>query len=232
MRDGSYREFPVSLDSSGEYEARAALSGNPRGTEGLHYPIYGNEEEMVVTFSHTIRSYDPHKFVTLFPKLILFIVPLYGPYVYAGSPLEVQNSIKKFAVDFGSRVGRHLIVFDYWTEATFDLDQYERQSSGVMKRLGITEKSLPAIVVSNRNPLNWPRNDSEAKAVVLSFQGIAPSAVPSRIAAIASDLKTLQLPNKWDHSWAQLRSWSERNQVLGGLIGSIPGLIVGAFGHS
>ncbi|MGH8499014.1 MAG: hypothetical protein ACRERV_09445 [Methylococcales bacterium] len=167
--------------------------------------------------------YKIAEFLKYFEKKIIFLVPLYGAYEYVGDVLEVQKSIKNFAVDFWNHIGRSVLVFDYWTDEAFNPADYERQEQDVMSRIGISRDKVPALLVSNRSPFSWPNNDSKAKCVVLSFRSINSSDLGPRLSSIARDLKNLNLPSKWSHDWSRLRSWCNKHGILAAALGAVLG---------
>jgi hypothetical protein len=180
----------------------------------LHMPIYGNST-VKIKLNEQIKEYDIEDFLKQFPSLILFVVPLYGAFEYRGKKKEVQESIKKFAVEFGNHVRKEVMVFDFWTEKDFEVSQYENQENTIMKKFNIQSNKLPAILVSNKQPFSWDPSDKSAKWVVLSFSNCDITEIGSRLLKISSRLDELQLPSKWGHNWSQFKTWCKSVGIIG-----------------
>jgi hypothetical protein len=197
--------------------AEAASAGiNHPGMAHLHYPVY--EERVVLgkssPYSNAEGTYGIEDFIVLFPKLTLFVVPLYGIHE-VGENQAVQQEIKKFAVAFGRKTGKELLVFDYWTADEFDYEQYERLESHIMDKLGISQSKLPAILISNRSPYAWEETDEDKRMVVLSFRNFPPSELGKSLRKLREDLRYLRMPSKWGHDWKRFIAWAHRRNVVG-----------------
>ena len=193
---------------------------NRPGLAYLHYPVY--EDRVVIgkgcPYSSAEGTYGIEEFIPLFPKLTLFVVPLYGIHEI-GENQAVQQEIKKFAVAFGRKTGKELLVFDYWARDEFDYDQYERLESQILEEFGISQSKLPAILVSNRSPYAWNEADEDKKMVVLSFRNFPPSELGRSLRKLREDLRYLRLPSKWGHDWIRFVAWAHKRNILGTVTG-------------
>lgn len=203
---------PKSSREEMEEHTRAYYHVAVRGDRDIVHLGYGG------TFRGGARSYDVSEFIALFPNMILFVVPLYGIYELGGN-LDIQRAIKNFAVDFGKRVGKEVMVFDYWTEESFDTVQYELQEKHIIDKFNISEAKLPGILISNRSPYAWDEADDSKKMVMLSFRNYPLSEIGTSLRKIRRDLRYLKLPSQWGHDWKRLIHWAQRRDLLGAVTG-------------
>lgn len=197
-----------------EEHTRAYYHVAVRGDKDIVHLGYGG------TFGGGVKSYDVCEFMALFPNMILFVVPLYGIYEL-GDNLDIQRAIKTFAVDFGKRVGKEVMVFDYWIEESFDTVQYELQEKHIIDTFNISEAKLPSILISNRSPYAWDEADDSKKMVILSFRNYPLSELGTSLRKIRKDLKYLKLPSQWGHDWKRFIHWAQKRDLIGAVTGIV-----------
>jgi hypothetical protein len=217
------RREAESTSRIGERGTKAGEAWSGINRPGLAYLHYGVYEDRVVLgkgspYSNAEGTYQIDEFITLFPKLTLFLIPLYGIHEL-GENQDVQREIKKFAVAFGSKTGKEMLVFDYWTGDEFDYDQYERLESHILEKFEISQSKLPAILVSNRSPYAWDEADEDKKMVILSFKNFPPSELGERLRKLREDLRYLRLPSKWGHDWRRFIAWAHKRDLIGVVTG-------------
>lgn len=156
-----------------------------------------------------------------FPKIILFVFPIYGAFEYGGDNLDIQNALKKFVLEFGKFVRNEVVVFDYWSQDEFDYEQYNIQKKEVMDIFNISSDDCPCILVSNKSPHSWNKSYNDKKAILIILKNLKSSEIGPKLRKLAGNLENLKFPSSWGNKWDRFIKWFKENDIIVRVLGSL-----------